>query len=129
MGFFFSGCRAGAASDRVVPLGGVRVALKYKNLAVSEVGIGQEVLGWLLDDDEIMSVVMDFHDRGKRCAVVVWLAEDEIDDAYISDDTALKDEFELKKVRDAVDLYDPQKSMCVVIVRDDKAAVLLGDLD
>ena len=105
------------------------MALKYKNLAMTEVGIGQEVLGWLLDDDEIMSVVMDFHERGKRCAVVVWLAEDEINDAYISDDTALKDEIELKKVRDTVDSYDPQKNVCVVIVRDEKVAVLLGDLD
>jgi hypothetical protein len=105
------------------------VALKYKNLTMSEMGIGQEVLSWVLDDDEIMSVVEDFHGRSKRCAVVVWLVEDEIDDAYISDDTAVKDEFELKKVHEAVDKYDPQNNLCVVIVRDEKAAVLIGDLD
>ena len=105
------------------------MALQYKKLSSSELVMGQEVLDWLLEDDEIMSVVGNFHDEGKRCALVVWLEDGEMVDACISDDTALRAEVDLPKVRRAVASYDTTKQICVVVVRDNKNTVILyGDI-
>ena len=105
------------------------MALKYKNLSSSELILGQEVLGWLLNDDEIMDAVASFHETGRRCAIVVWLDDEDVIDAYISDETALEEEFDLPRVRRGVASYDPAKNVCVVVVRDHKnTVVLLGDI-
>lgn len=106
------------------------MALQYKDLSLSENVIGQEVIAWLLGDDEVMEMVMGFHDRGTRCAVVVWLEDGEVVNAYISDETAVRDQFDLPRVREALSAYDPARSICVVVVREDRdAAVLVGDID
>jgi len=106
------------------------MALKYKNLSSSELILGQEVLGWLLTDDEIMDAVDGFHQKASRCAVVVWLEDEDVVDAYISDETALEEEFDLTRVHRAVATYDPEESICVVIVRDGRdTVVLIGDVE
>ena len=103
--------------------------LKYKNLSSSERVMGREVITWILDDGDIMDMVDSFHDRGLRCAVVVWLEEGDVVDAYISDETAVTDEFELPRVREAVAAYDPSTSVCIVVVRENRNAVtLIGDV-
>ena len=84
----------------------------------------------MLDDDEIMEAVDGFHREGRRCAVVVWLEDGDVVDAYISDTTALEQEFDLPRVRRAVTIYDPAESVCVVVVRDHKnTVVLVGDVE
>jgi hypothetical protein len=116
-------------SNRVKSRRGNRMALKYKNLSSSELILGQEVLGWLLNDDEIMDAVDGFHQKGSRCAVVVWVEDEDVVDAYISDGTALKEEFDLTRIHQAVETYDPEENVCVVVVRDHKnTVVLVGDI-
>ena len=106
------------------------MALKYKHLSSSELILGQEVLGWLLNDDEIMEDVDGFHRKGARCAVVVWLEDEDVVDAYISDQAALEEEFDLPRVHRAVATYDPGENICVVMVRDGtNTVVLVGDAD
>jgi hypothetical protein len=106
------------------------MALQYKDLSLSENVIGQEVIEWLLGDDEVMELVVGFHDRGTRCAVVVWLEHGEVVNAYISDETAVRDQFDLPRVKEALTAYDPTRSFCVIVVREDKdTAVLVGDID
>jgi hypothetical protein len=104
------------------------MALKYKELSPSEKLLREDILDWVLDDDEIMSAVGGFHGKGKRCAVVVWVEDGDIDDGYISDDVAVNDQFDFEPVREAVESYDPDHDVCVVLVRDDKVAVLIGEL-
>jgi len=104
------------------------MALKYTDLSPSEELLSEEIVEWVLDDDEILSAVDGFHSKGKRCAVVVWVENGDIDDGYISDEVAVKDQFEFEQVRNAIKSYDPEESVCVVLVRDDEVAVLIGEV-
>ncbi len=101
------------------------MSLKYKKLSSSELVLGQEVLEWLLSDDEIMEAVDRFHRAGTRCAVVVWMEDDDVDDAYISDEMAIKEEFDLPRIRKEVSSYDTNRTFCVLLVRDGSDAVVL----
>jgi hypothetical protein len=85
---------------------------------------------WVLGDDEILDMVARFHDKGSRCAVVVWLEDGEVVDARISDAVALEGEFGMPRVRNTIASYDPERSVCVVVVRDNRDTVILaGEVD
>jgi hypothetical protein len=60
--------------------------------------------------------------------VVVWIEDGDVIDAYISDDVALKDEFELREVHSAVKSYNPEEEICIVLVRDNEIATLVGEV-
>lgn len=104
------------------------MALKYTDLSPSEELLSEEIVEWVMDDDEILSAVDGFHGKGKRCAVVVWVEDGDIDDGYISDEVAVKDQFKFEQVQKAIKTYDPEESVCVVLVRDDEVAVLIGEV-
>ena len=101
------------------------MSLQYKNLTSSERIRGQEVIAWILEDGDILDMVHGFHERGSRCAVVVWLEDGEVADAYISDLTALQAEFDMPRVLEPVSTYDTSSSVCIVVVREHRDAVLL----
>ena len=92
--------------------------LEYRPLGGEESQLCGNIIYSILTDAEIMGAIDERHAAGVRCAVITVLENGECVDGYVADQSAVAELVPFDEVRDAVNSYKINDSICAILIRD-----------
>ena len=98
-----------------------------------ERGPQENVLDWtitrrVMSDRVLMKTLEDSQSGGGKHAVVARVEKGELVEAYVSPEDAVKKSYPFAPVEQAFDAYQAGRGVCLLVVRDGKAAISINSV-
>jgi hypothetical protein len=104
-----------------------------ENIVYQEMSPGESDLDWsvtrrVLSDGVLMKTLEAVQKAGEKHAVIALVTGGEMTEAYVSPQAAVEKRFDFDPVKRAFAEYDTRDGVCLLIIRDGKAAISLNGL-
>jgi hypothetical protein len=104
-----------------------------ENVVFQEMSPQERMLDWritrqVMSDAVLMETLQASQSLGEKHAVIAMVENGKLKEAYVSPETAVKKSFPFDPVMQAFNYYEVNDGVCLVIVRDGKAAISVNGI-
>jgi hypothetical protein len=100
----------------------------YEEMSPEESGLDWSVTSRVLSDAVLMRTLEVSQSGGEKHAVIARVEQGELQETWVSPESAVIRSYPFNAVRQAFDAYDISDGVCLLIVRDNRAVISLNSL-